>query len=421
MNERVFVHGGKAGDCILHLSAIEQLGGGLLRLWPSPHTGGPWSYDTFESLRPLLEVQPYIKGVRWSDGPARKREIDLDIFRPRWKNWLNIQDILHDALGIEYRSRVSPWLHVPDPLRISPILFARCPRYHNARMPWRFLYEKYKKYGITFVGLPDEHRELQEIVGPLAYYPTRDYLTLARVIAGCELFISNQSSPHAIAEGLKKPKILEVAPNDNNCHWNRDNAWYVHRGGEEVPELEAVLAQHHTLLTTDRLCALARGVEETANLPGDMAELGVCRGGSAKVIAFSAPHKILHLFDTFQGHPADDVAEGKHKAGEFAAPLEEVQHYLSAYRVEFHAGFFPETAAALAERRYSFVHLDGDLYQTTRDALEYFWPRLVPGGLLYLDDVDWPDTPGVNRALQEAGLIEHLERTARYQGRIRKS
>lgn len=421
MNDQIFVHGGKVGDCILHLSAIEQLGGGFVRLWPSPYTGGPWSHDTFEALRPLLEAQPYIKGVCWSEGPARQNEINLDIFRPRWKDWLNIQDILHDALGIEYRSRVSPWLYAPDPLRISPILFARCPRYHNARMPWRFLYEKYRKYGITFVGLPDEHRELQEIVGPLAYYPTSDFLTLARVIAGCELFISNQSSPHAIAEGLKKPKILEVALHDNNCHWNRGDAWYVYRGSEEVPEMETVLAYGRTLLSNDRLIALARAVAETAPLPGDMAEVGVCRGGSAKVIACTARSKTLHLFDTFQGHPADDVAEGKHKAGEFAASLEEVQHYLSAHRVQFHVGTFPETATPLADARYAFVHLDGDLYQTTKDALEYFWPRLLPGGLLYLDDVDWPDTPGVNRALEEAGLMERLERTARNQGRLRKS
>jgi O-methyltransferase len=421
MNDRVFVHGGKAGDCILHLAAIEQLGGGFLRLWPSPHVGQPWTYEIYQSLRPLIEAQPYISGTRWADGGAGGGEFDLDIFRPRWKNWLNIQDILHDALGIDYYPRVKPWLHIDDPLRICPVLFARCPRYHNARMPWRFLYEKYKKYGITFVGLPDEHRELQEIVGPLAYYPTRDYLTLARVIAGCELFISNQSSPHAVAEGLKKPKILEVALNDNNCHWNRGDAWYVYRGGEEVPEMETVLAYQHTLITTDRLCALARGVEETAKLPGDMAELGVYQGGSAKVIAFSAPQKTLRLFDTFAGLPADDAGGGAHKAGEFAAPLEEVKKYLSAYRVEFHVGFFPETTAPVAEARYAFVHLDGDLYQTTKDALEYFWPRLVPGGLLYLDDVDWPNTPGVNRALQEAGLMERLERTAPNQGRLRKS
>jgi hypothetical protein len=236
--ERVFVHGGKAGDCILHLSAIEQMGGGALRLWPCPHTGGPaWSSEFVNKLRPLLEVQPYIHKVGFSNNGPQSGEIELDVWRWRYKNNLNIADNLHDALGMEYYPRHKSWLTVPDPIRVSRVLFARCPRYRNDRMPWRYVYEFYKQYKPVFVGLPDEHRELQDMVGPLAYYPTSDYLTLARVIAGCDLFVSNQSSPHAIAEALKKPKLLEVCLNDNNCHWGRDGAAYVYNGSENLPEV----------------------------------------------------------------------------------------------------------------------------------------------------------------------------------------
>lgn len=70
--------------------------------------------------------------------------------------------------------------------------------------------------------------------------------------------------------------------------------------------------------------------------------------------------------------------------------------------------------------KFSFVHLDGDLYQTTADALDWFWPRMVPGGVIILDDVDWPKCPGVNRALEERGLLTHVERTAAQQGRLVK-
>ena len=65
-----------------------------------------------------------------------------------------------------------------------------------------------------------------------------DYMTLARVIAGCDLFVGNQSSPHAVAEGLKKRKLLEVAPHDNNCHWERADAHYMYNGHEILPELD---------------------------------------------------------------------------------------------------------------------------------------------------------------------------------------
>ena len=234
-----YVHGGKAGDLLLQLTVIATHREGHLRLWPNPHVGtSPWGIEFARTMFPLLEIQPYIQSVSYTDQPPQQDEVNMDIFRYGWLGHLNLSDMLHEKLQIPYWSRTQPWLHVPDPLKISRVIFARCPRYHNARMPWRQIMAKYKKYQPTFVGHADEHQDLQRIVGPLAYYPTRDYLTLARVIAGCDLFVSNQSSPHAIAEGLKKRKLLEVAIHDNNCHWERSDATYVRDGGEELPDLD---------------------------------------------------------------------------------------------------------------------------------------------------------------------------------------
>lgn len=176
----------------------------------------------------------------------------------------------------------------------------------------------------------------------------------------------------------------------------------------------------YAVLDGARLASLTRAVRETAELPGVNAELGCYRGGSALAMARAAPAKLLRLFDTFAGLPADDVGEGIHKQGHFAAPLEGVQKLLAGQRVEYHVGRFPATAAGLAEERYACVHVDGDLYETTRDAIAYFWPRLVPGGRMVFDDLDWPDTPGVARALQEAGLYDRLERPAGWQGVLTK-
>ncbi len=61
------------------------------------------------------------------------------------------------------------------------------------------------------------------------------------------------------------------------------------------------------------------------------------------------------------------------------------------------------------------------MYQTTADALDFFWPRMVEGGIIVLDDVDWPKCPGVNRALEERGLLAHVERAAAQQGRLVKA
>ncbi|HJU26877.1 MAG TPA: TylF/MycF/NovP-related O-methyltransferase, partial [Rhodanobacteraceae bacterium] len=54
--------------------------------------------------------------------------------------------------------------------------------------------------------------------------------------------------------------------------------------------------------------------------------------------------------------------------------------------VHFHTGIFPQTAAAIADTFFSFVHLDLDLEGGTLAALEFFCPRLAPGALLVADD-----------------------------------
>ncbi len=177
-------------------------------------------------------------------------------------------------------------------------------------------------------------------------------------------------------------------------------------------------ARSHTLLDEVRFAALQRAVRETAHLPGAMAELGSYRGGSALGMCLAAPGKLLHLFDAL-GLPSDDIEGGAHGKGNFAGTEADIRGLLVEQNVDFNFGTFPGTTAGLEEKRYACVHIDADLYQSTVDALAYFWPRMLPGGIMVFDDVDWPHCPGVNRALAEAGLLDRVERTAPIQGMIR--
>jgi O-methyltransferase len=69
------------------------------------------------------------------------------------------------------------------------------------------------------------------------------------------------------------------------------------------------------------------------------------------------------------------------------ASLQKTQALLSPYpEVHFHPGLFPRSAEAVADRRFSFVHLDLDMANGTADALEFFYPRLLAGGVLIGDD-----------------------------------
>jgi O-methyltransferase len=177
-----------------------------------------------------------------------------------------------------------------------------------------------------------------------------------------------------------------------------------------------------TLLPPGRRRTLLALLPTVRYLPGDLAELGVYQGGSARLIADTIPDKPLHLFDTFAGLPEDDTApDGYHKRGEFACPLDEVRANLRGCTVCFHPGVFPGTTADLPpDVTFCFVHLDCDLYRGTVEAIQYFWPRLTPGGVLLFDDFDWPKCPGVAMAVRSFFSAAAIETSGNHQAWVRK-
>ena len=66
-------------------------------------------------------------------------------------------------------------------------------------------------------------------------------------------------------------------------------------------------------------------------------------------------------------------------------------------------GIFPESADIIKELKFSFVHLDVDLYKSTIDCLRYFFPRLVNGGIILIHDFH---TDGIKKAINEF-LVEN--------------
>jgi O-methyltransferase len=146
-------------------------------------------------------------------------------------------------------------------------------------------------------------------------------------------------------------------------------------------------------------------VIKTRKLPGAIAELGVFRGGSAKLIASLKGDKPLHLFDTFAGMPNVRSDVDRHEAGDFAnTSLEAVRQYLSGFNhIHFYKGLFPDSAKELAHQpiTFSFVHLDADIYESTRAGLEFFYPRTVKGGMILSHDYRNLYCPGVKRAYDE--------------------
>jgi hypothetical protein len=137
----------------------------------------------------------------------------------------------------------------------------------------------------------------------------------------------------------------------------------------------------------------------TAKVSGEMAEVGVFRGGSARLMCEVKGSRALHLFDTFAGLPDASQWDSKFQKGGFSSSLDQVRGYLEHFPgVHFHPGLFPETARGLEQLTFSFVHLDVDLYQSTVSGLEWFYPRMNPGAVLISHDYD---ADGVRKAFDE--------------------
>ena len=142
-----------------------------------------------------------------------------------------------------------------------------------------------------------------------------------------------------------------------------------------------------------------------SNLEGEMVEVGVYQGGSAKIICEAKGDRKLHLFDTFQGLPNvtdKDTCFGKKLWKKNLCndtSVEMVKNYLSSYRdIYFYQGEFPNTSMPVKNSKFSFVHLDVDLYKSTKDCLVFFYPRLIKNGIILAHDYH---SDGVRSAFNE--------------------
>lgn len=159
--------------------------------------------------------------------------------------------------------------------------------------------------------------------------------------------------------------------------------------------------ENRSLLTAYEQYIVYSLVKAQSKLAGAIAEVGVYRGASAKLICEAKGQKSLLLFDTFAGLPEPTAADrGIHRKHLYTCSLQDVQQYLQGYSgVEYFEGVFPASAVQAPEQRYCFVHFDVDLYESTKACLEYFYPRMVAGGVILSHDYSL--LAGVEKAFNE--------------------
>jgi O-methyltransferase len=165
----------------------------------------------------------------------------------------------------------------------------------------------------------------------------------------------------------------------------------------------------HNYFDYIRLATLELVVDEIQrkNLIGNVAELGVYKGKFARYINSYFPSRTLYLFDTFEGFDDRDViTEKKQEYSEgnqdfsdtsLAKVLQQMPYPNKCQPVK---GFFPESAKGL-EDSFVFVSIDADLYEPIYAGLEYFYPRLVKGGYIFVHDVNNENYNGSRKAIEQ--------------------
>jgi hypothetical protein len=179
----------------------------------------------------------------------------------------------------------------------------------------------------------------------------------------------------------------------------------IHNDRHFLELFKEIYVQRKALLGIREMNNIYTLAKQTAKIKGDIAEVGVYKGGSARILAECKGDRAVHLFDTFAGMPAVRASIDKHRQGDFAdTSLESVQAYLASFKnIYFHKGYFPETTKGLEQqtKKFSFVNLDVDIYESTLNGLKYFYPKMTRGGVILSHDYRSISCPGVKQAYDE--------------------
>ncbi len=151
----------------------------------------------------------------------------------------------------------------------------------------------------------------------------------------------------------------------------------------------------------ERKYNLREFARSVVGLEGAVAECGCYVGVSAWFMASVIGGADFYLFDSFEGlsEPSskDSAPEGlpQWKKGDLITTEGELRRNLSEFdNIHIFKGWIPERFKEVVGCEFKLVHIDVDLYQPTLDSLAFFYPRLVSGGVIVMDDYGFANCPG---------------------------
>lgn len=198
----------------------------------------------------------------------------------------------------------------------------------------------------------------------------------------------------------------------------------------EVKEARNFAFVPHTMIGRARLDNLQECMHAVLadNIAGDFIETGVWKGGSTIFMrGFLKAHDVtdrkVWVADSFAGlpepsHPEDDGVDLSANTMPYLAISEaEVRELFNRYelldeQVVFLKGWFRDTLPAAPIDKLAVLRLDGDLYESTMDALDHLYHKLSPGGFVVVDDYN--ALPQCERAVTDFraryDIRDHIER-----------
>ena len=247
-------------------------------------------------------------------------------------------------------------------------------------------------------------------------------------INDCELMIVTARD----FRGIRK-RGLELGISEDKMFYLK-NSWQLTDQNENCLAAKTLLGDHlyTALCQKQRMVAVPHSLENSAlpesdqnndyvrlatlellsrrlkDVSGNVAELGVYKGGFARCLNFLLPERKLYLFDSFEGFVTEEGQKEKtenrcteafleaHKNTSIKNVLEKLPY---PEQVMVYPGYFPGSAKDM-EDTFCLVSLDVDFEDTTYEGLCYFWPRMESGGYLLLHDWDSPNLRGVKKALK---------------------
>jgi O-methyltransferase/8-demethyl-8-(2,3-dimethoxy-alpha-L-rhamnosyl)tetracenomycin-C 4'-O-methyltransferase len=163
--------------------------------------------------------------------------------------------------------------------------------------------------------------------------------------------------------------------------------------------------QAHSMIGNARMTNLRAVAEHliTHDVPGDFIETGIWRGGAcimmrAVLSAYGVTDRIVWCADSFEGLPPPDAEHYPADAGDqhhtyapLAVSLDEVKSNFERYglldeQVKFLKGWFKDTLPSAPIDKLALLRLDGDMYESTMDALNALYDKVAPGGAIIVDD-----------------------------------